>query len=192
MIGTHAKRDFKKIWIDFNGKVKSFVSSRVKDKAAVDDIVQEIFIKIHRSTGGISDEARIAGWVFAIARNTITDYYRKSKEQTIGLAEDLPADDQTCDSVECDIAEGLYELVLSLPEKYSQVLLLTEFDGLSHAEVSQKLGITVSGVKSRVQRGRNLIRDSLLRCCHFVFDGYGTIIDAQPAVCCCCLQNSVQ
>jgi RNA polymerase sigma-70 factor (ECF subfamily) len=183
---THRLQNFKMIWDDFSGKVRSFVNARISDRSSVDDIVQEIFLKIHNNIENLTDESKLSTWIFTIARNTIIDFYRSQKIGQAPLQEDIAGEDDACDSI------GLYDLVLSIPEKYSQALLLTEFDGLSYQDASANLGISVSGVKSRVQRGRNMIRDSLLRCCHFIFDKYGMIIDTQPAVCCCCYQNCIQ
>jgi RNA polymerase sigma-70 factor (ECF subfamily) len=81
-------------------------------------------------------------------------------------------------------------MVYTLPEKYAKALILVEFSSLSYKEASQKLGISVSGVKSRVQRARKMIKDSLMRCCHFVFDRFGTILDYHPVTCCCCREDS--
>jgi RNA polymerase sigma-70 factor (ECF subfamily) len=186
------KHDFNKLWEEFSGRVRSFVYTRVANHSSVDDIVQEVFIKIHRNMDKLTESSKVSSWIFTIARNTIIDYYREKSDLASSIDDNIPANDDKCDSPECEIAAGLYDMVLALPEKYSQAMLLTEFDGLSQQEASSKLGISVSGVKSRVQRARNMIRDSLLRCCHFTFDRYGTIVDPQPAVCCCCLQESIK
>ena len=73
----------------------------------------------------------------------------------------------------------------ALPPMYAQAIALVDFEGLSFDEAARRMSVSVSGAKSRVQRARKMIRDSLLRCCHFVFDRYGTIIDYYPACCCC-------
>jgi RNA polymerase sigma-70 factor (ECF subfamily) len=57
-----------------------------------------------------------------------------------------------------------------LPEPYSQALILTEYEGLSQKEMAERLGISFSGAKSRVQRARRKLRDLLLQCCHFELD----------------------
>ncbi len=77
-------------------------------------------------------------------------------------------------------------MVTDLPEKYAQALQLVEFDGFSQVELAQKLGISILGAKLWVQRGCQMLRDSLMRCCHFQFDRHGTIIDYYQRACCCC------
>jgi len=83
------------------------------------------------------------------------------------------------------MADGLREIILSLPEKYSQALILTELEGMSQIELAEKLSISVSGAKSRVQRAKHLLKENLMKCCHFEFDKHGTITDIYPACCCC-------
>jgi len=145
----------------------------------------------------LKDDTKIRNWIYQITRNTIIDYYRKPKIQlediTTTPLEDtgtIPTiDEEPEESPVAEIAGGLREMVTALPEKYAQALLLVEFNGLSQIELAQKLGISISGAKSRVQRGRQMLRDSLMKCCHFQFDRYGTIIGYYPVACCCCHQS---
>ena len=158
--------------------------------------------------GSLEDDAKICGWVYSIARNTIIDHYRRHKTafvdiDTLHLTEETDEEnpgrnvnlDETAVSLiyeekdqeaAQEIAAGLREMIESLPGIYAQALLSVEFDGLSQIELAKKLGISVAGAKSRVQRGRQMLKDMLMRCCHFEFDRYGTIIDFHPVKCCCC------
>jgi RNA polymerase sigma-70 factor, ECF subfamily len=70
-------------------------------------------------------------------------------------------------------------MVYALPDPYRDAIVLTEFDGLSQKELAGRLGISVSGAKSRVQRGRALLKRQLLDCCQFEFDR-GSVIDCNP------------
>ena len=184
------KYNFDQIWEDFSGKIRAYISGRVSDSSHIDDILQEVFIKIHLHLDGLKGDSKIPSWIFKIAHNTVIDFYRKQKATLLPLHEGYSAKDESCDSAACEIASGLEDIVYALPEKYAKALILVEFSGLSNKEASHKLGISVSGVKSRVQRGRKMIKDSLMRCCHFVFDRFGTILDYHPVTCCCCREDS--
>ena len=196
------------IWNACGGGLKSFILKRVSDASLADDLLQDVFVKIHSKIDTLKDDTKICGWVYSIARNTIIDHYRQNKTGFVDIdtlhvsneSYDENADQKTTwpeaavplcyeegdlDAA-LEVAAGLKELVESLPEKYAQALLLVEFDGLSQIELANKLGISVAGAKSRVQRGRQMIKDMLMRCCHFEFDKYGTIIDSHPVKCCCC------
>ena len=76
-------------------------------------------------------------------------------------------------------------MIDDLPEKYRQALRLTLYEGLTQQEVAQRLGLTLSGAKSRVQRGREKLKEAFLNCCHFAFDRYGAVLDYQERCCCC-------
>ena len=71
----------------------------------------------------------------------------------------------------------LLPMIQSLPELYRKTLLLSEIESLSQKEVAQKLGLSLSAVKSRVQRGRERLKKLLLECCRFEFDHQGTVTD---------------
>lgn len=183
-----------KIWEDFSEGLYSFISYRVSNPSNIDDILQDVFIKIHKNIDLLEDDTKIRSWVYQITRNTIIDYYRSQKNNTDDIdaipVEDADAlvtvDEIAGENASKDVASGLKEMIEELPEKYSQALLLVEFQGLSQVELAKRLGISFSGAKSRVQRGRQLLKDSLMKCCHFEFDRFGTIIDSRPACCCCC------
>ncbi len=194
------KLSSEKVWKDFSSSLRVFIGRRVSNSSNVEDILQDIFVKIHKSISSIEDETKLRSWVYQIARNTIIDYYRKNKIKTEELTadhfqacieEDRYLENQSEALVENpnqEIASGLMNMIEQLPEKYSHALLLVEFEGVSQKELADRLGISVSGAKSRVQRGRQMLRDILMRCCHFEFDRYGTIIDYYPH-CCCCESN---
>ncbi len=177
------------IWENFSGQLRQFIRSRTADDAVTDDLLQDVFIKIHARVDTLQDSSKIRGWVYQIARHTIIDHYRQQKASYMELPETLSAEEGSGNdegSPHTHIATGLKELVEELPEKYAQALLLTEFQGLTQKELAQRIGISVSGAKSRVQRGRKMIKDLLMQCCHFEFDRYGTIIDFHDINCCCC------
>lgn len=177
------------VWEEFSARLRGFIRSRVDDPDDAEDILQDMFIKIHNSLGGLQDEERLQPWLYRIARNAVNDYYRTRKER-LPLAETIPAEDgweagwQEPDP-EAELASGLRLMMQCLPEKYSQALILTELEGMKQRELADRLGISLSGVKSRVQRGRDMLRDELLDCCHFEFDRRGTIIDYHPRPDCC-------
>ncbi len=63
--------------------------------------------------------------------------------------------------------------------------MMTAYQGLSQKDLANRLGISYSGAKSRVQRARRMVRDMLMICCHFEFDRRGTVIDYYEHCCCC-------
>lgn len=183
------------IWQACSDQLKAYIVKRMPDPSLADDILQETFIKIHENIHSIKDDTKICIWVYQIAKNTINDYYRKQKiefSDIQALPEEEFKDDEK-EKLEDDptehIASGLQKMINSLPEKYAQALNMVEIQGLSQTQLAQELNISVSGAKSRVQRGRQMLKDSLMNCFHYEFDKYGTIISYHPIGCCCCTKS---
>lgn len=185
------------IWEEFSSALRSFIARRVSNPSQIEDILQDVFVKIHSNIDSLKENTKVHSWVYQIARNTIIDYYRKEKMKLEDIDE-IPLEDEGAinninnivDSEPAQkVAAGLKGMIDDLPEKYSQALYLVEIEGLSQVELAKRLGISVSGAKSRVQRGRQLLKDSLMKCCHFELDRYGRIINYHPICCCCCHPN---
>jgi RNA polymerase sigma-70 factor (ECF subfamily) len=166
------------IWTDFSYGLKQFIIRRIPDAADAEDILQDVFHKIHRNIDSLKADNKLQAWVYQITRNAIIDYYRRQKVM-VELPETLaePMDEaETHDIAAC----CLKPMIDSLPEKYRQALVLTEFEGLSQKTMAETLGISFSGAKSRVQRARQQIKEQLLNCCHLEFDRLGHVVDYQP------------
>ena len=168
-IGTKA------IWEDFSVPLKKFIAKRVRNEYDTEDILQEIFCKIHDHIEELKDKSKLHAWIYQISRNAIIDYYR-TKKDTVELA-DFPAlDTSTMDSeIYHELGDCLETMLRHLPEKYRVAIILTEFEQLPQKELAKQLGLSLSGAKSRVQRARSKLRELLLGCCHIEFDRFGHI-----------------
>jgi RNA polymerase sigma-70 factor, ECF subfamily len=173
------------IWDKFNVELRRYIARRVENPQDTDDLLQDTFIKIHTHIDTLQAEDRIAPWIYRITRNTITDFYRTRKNH-IFISENLIAEEEFEDNdLEKGLALGLREMIDQLPDKYRQTLVLSELQGMKQSEVAELLGLSLSGAKSRLQRGREQLRHELLDCCHFEFDRRGKILDYIPKQTCC-------
>jgi RNA polymerase sigma-70 factor (ECF subfamily) len=173
------------VWREFSDRLRSFIGKRVSSPADADDLLADVFVKVHTRIDSLEDEARLAPWLFQITRNTLTDHYRRGSlpGTTLEGVEAEPAEDDY--DAAALISASLRDFVDRLPAKYREALILTEFEGRSQVEMAAELGLSVSGAKSRVQRARAMLRDELLACCHFEFDRLGHVIDYEPRPRCC-------
>jgi len=175
------------IWIRFNAQLKSFIFSKIKDNALADDLLQEVFIKIHRHIGQLKDENKLQAWVCQVARNTVLDYYRsQSRASDVKVDEIEVTEEETNNQFMNETIEDMLKMMDGMPSEYCDILCLTELGGMSHKEYAEKNGISHTAVKTRAFRARNLLKDMLMKCCHYQFDKYGTVVNIQPAGCCCC------
>lgn len=171
--------DTKGIWEEISIPLKKFIIKHVQNEYDAEDILQDIFCKIYDHIEGVKDKNKIHAWVYKITRNAIIDYYR-SKMVTVELT-DLPDTGLNANfmdsNVSCEVAACLKVMLQHLPEKYREAIVLTEFENLTQKELAQRLGLSVSGAKSRVQRARSKLKEIMLRCCYVEFDRLGNITD---------------
>ena len=173
------------LWDAFNVPLQQFIRRRVRDQHSAEDILQDVFLKIHLHVGTLHNQERSAGWIYQITRNAIADYYR-SQRPALDLSETLVApDDRAEDDLVRELLPCVAALVEALPSEYREALRLTTYQGLSQKALSERLGMSFSGAKSRVQRARAKLKQQLLDCCHFQFDHAGRIIDYQPRCASC-------
>jgi RNA polymerase sigma-70 factor (ECF subfamily) len=165
------------IWKVYHDRLGGFIRSRVGDAHTADDILQEVFLRIHSSIDTLEDCDKIQGWVYQITRNAIIDHYR-AQHKMGELPEELAATEpELIDRAREDIDACVVPMIEALPENYRQALMMSEIEGLTQKEVAERQSLSVSGAKSRVQRGRAMFKDMLFDCCKFEFDHRGNVMD---------------
>lgn len=167
------------IWREFAGKLGQFIRSRVTDPATAEDILQDVFVKIQKRLSSLQDPTKLERWIYFVARNAIIDYYR-TRKQTVEVPETLPAEPDNHDGELEELKAAFRRMIYSLPDLQRDALVLTEFEGLTQQELADRQGISLSGAKSRVQRGRAQLKAMLDECCTFEFDRRGKVIGCEP------------
>jgi RNA polymerase sigma-70 factor (ECF subfamily) len=170
------------VWANLSADLRRFIRRRIRNDHVADDLLQETFVRVHRHIGTLQGTDRVAAWVYRIARNVIHDHHRKATNSTVALADADPVDaaEDSLGQARCQSCNWLDEMIRSLPEGYREAVQLAEIEGLAQQEVANRLGLSLSGAKSRIQRGRVMLRAVLDQCCHFEFDSRGRMIDFEP------------
>lgn len=178
------------VWRQFGAEIRSFVRRRISDPHRADDLVADILLKVHRNLGTLDDRDRLAPWLFRVARNAIIDEYRRAANSQEVL-DPAPgdrlahvADVDDADVVQRELADCLRPLLGHLPPEYRRALELTDLNGVTQASAARREGISVSGMKSRVQRARKQLAELLNRCCALTLDTRGMPMDYAPAASC--------
>ena len=132
---------------------------------SAEDILQDVFLKIHSKIDTLQESAKLESWIYQITRNSIIDYYRSEKPM-IELP-DWIEESETKDSksIRHELSSCLIPLIEQLPEKYQVAIRHSEIDGKSQKELAKLENISISGAKSRVQRGRSILKSMLHDCC---------------------------
>lgn len=166
-----------RLWQEYRFALSRFVLRRVDDAALAEDIVQDVLLKVYKQLNTLKDPGKILPWMYQIAKNAIVDHYRRYRPtediDAVGVTEGHPAEERAEEA----LAQCLIPWLGQLPAKYQQAVTLSEFDGMTQKEVALRLGLTLSGAKSRIQRGRKLLKKRLLACCRIELDRRGSILD---------------
>lgn len=162
--------------LDFAGKLRGFIRRRVRDDATADDLAQETMLKVYRSRSTLRDGQRLEAWLYRIARTTIIDHYRRQKPSE-ELSEVVAA--ESVDEIATlreSVLISMKRFLEELPEEYREPVRLAELDGLPLAKIALRMELSLTAVKSRVQRGRAMLKRKLQDCCRFEFDRQGKVI----------------
>ena len=166
------------VYRDLDSSLRKFIRNRVADHDITEDILQEVYIKIHTSIGSLRDTKRLTPWVYQITRNAIIDQYRRARPES-ELQENLVALQPEEPDVYANLAASVRGMMNCLPGEYRQALELADLQGMKQKEVAEQIGLSVSGAKSRIQRARQKLKQAFLDCCHFEFDHGGKVMDFQ-------------
>ena len=180
MIGVEARG----AWKELERHLRPYLARRVASPADIDDLLQDIFVRMHRGLASLRDEERFGGWVYRVANSAIVDKARqRARSPQVDTDDELEASaiaGEAAEQLQSDLGECVALFVGRLPSPYREAVTLTELEGLSHKEAAEMLGISVSGMKSRVQRGREKIRHMFEECCQISVDCRGRVTECEP------------
>lgn len=172
-------------WTSTRQQLKAFVNRRVHDRAAADDIVHEVFLKVHAGIRQLKSQDRLNGWIFRITRNAIVDHFRRERKLLAATDNPVILEEEENDFNAC-VAGCLQEELKTMPPIYREALVLAEMSDLSQTELASKLSISYSGAKSRVQRARKMLKDRMEEKYSIQTDHYGNVIVCEDRIACDC------
>ncbi len=173
-------------WGELEARLRPFIARRVRSQTDVDDVMQDVFLRMQRGLPSLQDDDRFGPWVYQVARSAIGDHRRALARHPIESSAALdeseapasaPGED---DGIEEIVAMYVAPFVALLPSPYREALTLTELEGLTQREAADMMGISLSGMKSRVQRGRRALREAFEDCCKIAVDARGRIVSCEP------------
>jgi len=168
-------------------KLRPFVERRVP-AADVDDVLQDVFFRVERGLATLRDRERFVPWVYQVARTAVQESLRQRARHPLAQdAHDEQADVEPEGSVASDtgLAAFAASAISRLPSPYREALTLTELHGMTQLAAANMLGISLSGMKSRVQRGREKLREILEASCAIALDVRGGVIACEPRTTAC-------
>lgn len=177
------------VWEEIERYLRPFVARRLDDPGDVNDVLQELYLRIQTGLPGLRDGERFGPWVYQVARHVLIDHGRtrtrqRARVEPLANEADLPAtvshDDE--ELAERELATYMATFIAALPSPYREAITLTELQGLTQKDAADILGISLSGMKSRVQRGRKQIGEMLRQCCEIALDARGRVLSYERRV----------
>lgn len=172
-------------WQNLRGELRGFLVGQVGEPATADDLLQDVFLKLHRRGSDLREKVAPRAWLYQVARNAVVDYWRQRRETTEIPYDLAHAEVPTEETVQERLAPCLRPMIESLPAAYADALRLTELEELPQADAARRLGLSLTALKSRVRRGRAQLKTTLLQCCEFELSRAGRVLDYWPRQACC-------
>ena len=170
------------MWREVIAQLRAFVRRRIADPDRADDLVGDIVLRIHQKLGSVDDQEKLAHWVSRVARNAVIDEYRRaarSREQLLDTTTEtaIGPDADDASSVLDELSRCLRPLLAGLPAEQRRAVEMVDLDGMPQADAARREGVSLSGMKSRVQRGRRRLAELLGQCCTLTLDARGVPLD---------------
>ena len=183
------------LWQGMHDGLRAFIAKRVSDPSHAEDVLQDVFVRVHRQLDSVNDPRRIVSWIYQVTRNAIVDYYRKPGrryEIPAGLSTDIEAfggnSQEESGDPGSELAGCLRPMIERLSRDYREAITLVELEGLTQQAAAEQMGLSLSGMKSRVQRGRKQLKQMLDDCCRIELDRRRAVVgyDVRDAGCDSC------
>jgi RNA polymerase sigma-70 factor (ECF subfamily) len=170
------------LYHQFHQSLYNYIRAKVRTVEDAQDILQTVFTKITVHADTLSGKEKIQHWIFTITRNTIIDYYRMNAgKRALPVTDGF--EDQLKDESSVDSTKGLdlclHNLIALLPDDYRDIIMDSEIRGVPQKSLAEKYNMAYSSLRSRVQRGRERLKQILHTCCHIQVDRHGNILEAR-------------
>lgn len=172
--------DIFEIWEDYKASLYLYILKRVEDQDVAKDILQEVLLKSYQYCSKGKTVLYLKSWLYKIAQNSIIDYFKKAGKRA-PIDFDLPEQDEH-HSLVGEASEYIRVLLKLLPDEYAIPLSMHDLEDIDQKTIAEKLHLTLSNTKSRIQRARTKLKERFLECCAVAFDQNGEMIsfDIKP------------
>jgi RNA polymerase sigma-70 factor (ECF subfamily) len=141
----------------------------------VNDILQEVLMKVYNFCLSKTGIRNVRSWLFQIAQNAIIDTVRRNKRLVPVEGEPEPPQEEEREAYR-EAVEYILPMINLLPPHYAEPLRLSDVEGMKQAEIASQLSLGLSATKSRIQRGREMLKDLFAECCVTEMDEKGRLL----------------
>ncbi len=159
-----------KIWNTYNNQLYFFILKKVKNKSAANDILQNTFFKIHKNLHQIKEEEKAKSWVFQIARNEITNFFKQEAVYVSALSEAKTPMSDKYQNICC-----FDTFINTLPAIYKEPIELVYIKGKKQQQAADLLAISLPNLKARIRRAKEILKKNFNECCKYEIDKNGNL-----------------
>ncbi len=176
---TASGNETERLWGEFADQLGGFLRARVGSEVEAQDLRQEVFLKLQKQLASEHTIHDLGAWLYRTARNAVVDHYR-TRKMTEEVHEATLATSPPNAPDLAPLMASFRRMIHALPDGYREAVMLADIEELPHKVVAERLGLSLPATKSRVLRGRAMLRESLDACCRFERDRLGSVIDCTP------------
>ncbi len=190
-LNTNMKKeccDINEVVQEFYDFLKFYILKKVNDEVIAEDIVQEVMIKLIESHQKDIQVKNIKAWLFQVSRNTIYDYFKNNKLNHLLEYNNTLVDNEN-NLFELSVHDFIIPMIQFLPKKYAEPLYWSDIDNIPQNVIAERLGLSHSGAKMRVQRARVKLRELSVECCNIEYDAEGNFATCTVKDSCTPLKN---
>ncbi|RFS26728.1 hypothetical protein DVR12_02780 [Chitinophaga silvatica] len=167
--------DIIKVVEDFYQALYLYAFKQLRDEHLAKDAVQEVMYRISRAHQTNTEINNLRAWLYQTLRHVIADHYRQQGKSIVEFSVDLN-DSEIEKSQEAStsiLIDGMRSIIQLLPSRYADPLLWSDIEGIPQKKIAEKLDISLSAAKMRVQRAREKLYNLFIECCDIVYDKNG-------------------
>ena len=166
------------VFITYQKQLLAFIQKRLKDTDTSKEVLNEVLMKVYDHCEQVPQVRNARAWLFQITRNAVNDYFKRAQRfaPLESVQEPVAEWEQ---ELEQQIASCVRPLIQLLPPTYALPLIKSDLEGIPQQQIADELGLGLSAVKSRIQRGREKLKAQFHECCLIEQDTQGRIVDFQ-------------
>ncbi len=177
-------------WASVEQQIRAFLLKRLgKDVATVDDLAQEVFLRLSQHLGQLRSIDHLGSWTARITRSVLIDHLRRQRphqtsDSTLVVLFAVDAELSTDDPMHIALRTYAAQQVDHLPPHESQVIRLVDLEGVAPRAAAEQLGIELPALKARLRRGREHLRAAIEQCCTIARDALGRPLGCESTTNC--------
>ena len=160
-------------WHAYERELLGWLTRQLADRAAAEDVLQEVFIKALRQGQRFCDITNARAWLFEVTRNAVADQLRRKRE-TVELPDDWITQEDSPPVVD-SLASCLPRVLAELCVADREAIICCDLQGMNQQVFASQAGLSLSAAKSRIQRARQRLRQRLAKDCQVSFDEAGRV-----------------